>query len=267
MEFFQIGEKALADGVFNIGDLQAGSQTLEQIRHDRGQLAALFRRMFGFDAPDKQIHGDERVLPGIAALAAPDMDYQQRLDPLVDEKLDHRTGQFTNLYASLDLKLCHGLGSGEAFFQFDSLRGGPRLLLGAPIFFVEENRQPLAHGVEDIDVVLEVIHQFLDDALQASKQRVGRIKVARQARRNFAERIQQPPGRMSFLGEELLVRDRDLEHRDLHPADEPLYRNGDLGIIEKLVEQHGDDIERHAVQLVHAATHTGGFQFAKDICR
>ena len=223
--------------------------------------------MFGFDTPDEQIHGCERVLPGIAVLAAPDMDYQQRFDPLVDEKLGHRTGQFTSLDARLDLKLCHGLRGGEAFISFDSLRGGPRLLLDAPIFFLDENLQPLAHDIEDLRAVLEVIHQFLDDGLQVAKQRVGGVEVGRQARRHFAQRIEQPPSGMAFLGEECLVRNRDFKHRDLHPADEPLDGNGDIGSIEQLIEQHSDDIQRHAVQLVHAGAQTGRLQFAKDIRR
>ena len=265
MQFPELGKKFRAHGVFNIDHLQAGRDTLADFRHDHSQFAPLVERMFRFDAPDEQVHGFQRVLPDIASLAVHDVHNQQNLDPLLDQKFEHGNRHVTSSHARLDFRLRHGFGKREPFFLLDAIRCGQRVLFDTLIFFGDERLQPLARGVEDLQVGLEAIDEFLEDALHAPEQRARGVEVNRQAQRNLAQRIEQLPRRMGLLREERLVRDRDLEHRDLQAANEPLHADGDLGIIEQLIEHQGHDVERQHVQLVHAGAHAGVFQPAQDI--
>ena len=76
MQFPQFGKKLRAHGVFDVDHPQPGRDALEHFPHQGGQLATLVDRMFRFDAPDQQVHGFQRVLPGIAVLAVHDVNNQ-----------------------------------------------------------------------------------------------------------------------------------------------------------------------------------------------
>jgi len=82
-----------------------------------------------------------------------------------------------------------------------------------------------------------------------------------------AERIEHLPGGVGFAGKKVLVRDRHLQHRNLQPSDEPFYADGNLGIVEQLIEQQSHDIQLHGIHLVHARAQTGPLQFAQYIGR
>ena len=151
---------------------------------------------------------------------------------MLDEELDHRARNHAIPDTNLDLRLRHRLGKSETFFLLHLRRCGLRLLADALVLVGDQSLEPLAHDDEDLDVVLKPIRELLENSLHAPKQRIRGIDIGGQARRKLPQRVEHLPGRMGFLGKERLVCDRDLEHRDLQPADEPLHADGYLGIIE-----------------------------------
>ena len=160
------------------------------------------------------------------------MEDKQQLDPLLDEELGHRARDLAIPNANLDFGLRHGLGKREAFLLPHLRRRRLCLLVDALVLFGDQGLEPLAHDTEDFDIVLEPFGKLLQDGDHAPEQRVRGIDVGGQARRKFAQRIEHLPGRMGFPGKESLVRDGDLEHRNLQPADESFDADGDLRIIE-----------------------------------
>ena len=232
MQLAQIGDKARAHRVLDAGGSQRIRQAPEQVRHLAHQFASRFARVLGLHAPDQQVHGFQCALPGVAVLALFDLDQEQDLDPLPEQELDHRGRQPGCAQAHLDLCLRHGLGECEAFLLFDLLFIGLRLLLDALVFLDHQRLHLLAHGVENLDVFLETFHESLEHCVQAREGRIGGIDVRGQPRSDFAERIEHMAGWMGRPGEEGLVRNRDLEEGNLQPADQALYADRDLGIVE-----------------------------------
>ena len=72
---------------------------------------------------------------------------------------------------------------------------------------------------------------------------------------------------MRFPGEERIVQQGDLEQGDLQAADECTHGIGDVAVIEDIVEQYGDDIERHATGLAQVLDDAGVAYIAQDIDR
>ena len=91
------------------------------------------------------------------------------------------------------------------------------------------------------------------------------LKSAGRRMRDLGQRVQQQPGRVVLLPEQVLVRDGHLEHRDLQPADEALRAERDLRVVEQLVEEPGHDVQRHRVHLAHARADAGTLQLVQDV--
>jgi hypothetical protein len=230
-----------------------------------GAFAALFARTLGFDAPDQQVHSFERALPGFAVLALLNLDQQQHLDPLLVQELEYRLRRLAGAQAHLDLGLGHGLGERQAFLLFDLLLVGQRLLFDALVLFVHQGLELFAHLLENPHVVFEIFQQVLENRVEADERRIRGIDVFRQARCDLTQGVEHLPCWMGLLGKERLVRDRDLEERDLQPADQALDPDRDPGIVEQLVEQQRHDVERHRVHMAHAAAQAGSLESAQNI--
>ena len=141
------------------------------------------------------------------------------------------------------------------------------LLLDALVLLRNHLLQLLAQDIEDLEAFLETVGQLLDDGFHTLVERIRGIEIGGQSHCDLAQSIEHLPRGMSARGEEGLVEDGDLEHRDLQAADEPLHPMGYLGVLENLIEQHRHDVEGGHVHLAHAGANARAFELAQDVGR
>jgi hypothetical protein len=140
-----------------------------------------------------------------------------------------------------------------------------RLLVLAVVVLGDDLLELLADRIEDVGAVLEALDDFLDEAFELREERARVVEVRRQPVADLAEGIEELPRRVRLLGEEVLVGERHLEHRELQPPDDALQRDRHLRVVEELVEEHGDDVERHRVDLAHRLADAAALELLQHV--
>ncbi len=126
------------------------------------------------------------------------------------------------------------------------------LLQRETLLFTLEKRAKLAqHRREEADIVVEVLKYPPDDLIHLLVQTIlDRVRFLIPAHTGIGEFIEHLPDGMRFVAEELAVDDRDLQHRDLQSSDQGLDEIRQGLVVEYVIENHADDVDRFVIDLI-----------------
>jgi hypothetical protein len=144
---------------------------------------------------------------------------------------------------------------------------GRRADVGLGVLFlrVQERLQHFALLIENREVVGKIVEDLMDDPAKALVERIFLAHDRRPAESSLRELVDQEARRMGLLREERAVEHRRLQHRDLQPGEQCLDAVGQVARLEDEVEQHGDHLDRHRLDLVGLGAERGFLQIAQDI--
>ena len=153
----------------------------------------------------------------------------------------------------------------QSIALIDLLGGRLDVDLGGLLLGREEVLEVLAQRVEQADVVGEVVEHAMDDGLDLPVQRIVVAHRRRPADAGVRQRVDQQARRMRLLREERAVEHRRLQDRDLQPADQRLDAVGQVLGLEDEIEQHGDQLDGHRLELVGLGTDRRFLNVAQDV--
>ena len=164
---------------------------------------------------------------------------QQPRDALVRRPLRAHLGRAGE--ADFLLAGAHGVGQLAILLFLDLLALG------------EEGIQLRVRGVEHAHVAAVGDLDLIDQLQQLDEEGVVDVDHLAPADRDGRNAVQEAPRRMAAVGEEALVLHGRLQHRGLQAGHQPLHAVRDVRVVEDLVEQFCDDVQRDRVLRAHVA--------------